>query len=107
AALGLGLVFMRHIQRRSLRVSFILLAAAAIATIFLIWFHDPFAWFHSGHPAEKDFGTYLFAAQVLLGIPFFYILTFAGVEEETEVETGAMAASFAVGVGLLTIHAPQ
>jgi tetratricopeptide (TPR) repeat protein len=107
AALGLGLGLMRHIQRRSLRLSFILLAAAALTTLFLIWFHDPFSWFHGGRSTEKDEGTYLFAVQVLLGIPFFYILTFAGVEEETEVETGAMAASFAVGVGLLTIHRPH
>jgi tetratricopeptide (TPR) repeat protein len=107
AGLGLGLGLMRHIQRRSLRLSFILLAAAALATLFLIWFHDPFSWFHGGRSTEKDDATYLFAAQVLLGIPFFYILTFAGVEEETEVETGAMAASFAIGVGLLTVHSPQ
>ena len=57
-------------------------------------------------PAGKKDAT-LFAVQVLLGIPFFYVLTFAGQEEETEVETGAMCAAFAIALTILTNGLPQ
>jgi hypothetical protein len=46
-------------------------------------------------------------AVLLLGIPGFYLLTFAGVVEESEVESGAMCAALAVGLFLLTEgHSP-
>ena len=105
AGVGLALGLMRHIRQRGLRFGFILLMASALAALLLLWILDPFAWFTTASHTSKD--PTLFALQMLLGIPFFYILTFAGVEEETEVETGAMCATFAVGVSMLTIHQPQ
>src|SRR5260370_113418 len=45
--------------------------------------------------------TTVFGVQLLLGIPFFYVLTFAGQEEESEIEIGAMCATFAVAVPML------
>jgi tetratricopeptide (TPR) repeat protein len=100
--LGLALGLLRHIRRRGLRLGIIMLAAAALTAGFLAWFFDLFG---TGTSGQKN--TTLFGAQVLLGIPFFYLLTFAGVEEETEVETGAMCASFAVGLSILTHGYPQ
>src|SRR5438270_893483 len=44
----------------------------------------------------------LFAVQLLLGIPFFYLLTFAGQEEESEVEIGATCAALSLGLSILT-----
>ncbi len=102
AAVGLALGLMRHIRQRGVRFSFIMLMGAALAAAVLIWYLDLF---DSAPAVSKN--TTLFAVQILLGIPFFYVLTFAGVEEETEVETGAMAAAFAVGVSILTIKEPQ
>ena len=45
--------------------------------------------------------TAIFGLQILLGIPIFYLLTFAGREEESEVEIGVMCA--ALGFGALMI----
>ena len=39
----------------------------------------------------------------MLGLPFFYLLTFAGDAEETEVEAAAICAAMAVGVWLVQI----
>ena len=102
AVLGLCLGLARHIRHRGMRVSFILLLGGALAAGVLLWFINPF------EPAtENGKNSTLFAVQVLLGIPFFYILTFAGQEEETEVETGAMCAAFAVGLSILTFQQPH
>src|SRR5262249_48037228 len=38
---------------------------------------------------------------VLLGIPLFYLLTFAGLAEESEVEIGAMCAALGAGLWML------
>src|SRR5262249_55433880 len=42
----------------------------------------------------------LFGAQLLLGIPLFYLLAFSGKEEESEVEIGALCAALALGIRL-------
>ncbi|HTU20332.1 MAG TPA: tetratricopeptide repeat protein, partial [Gemmataceae bacterium] len=39
--------------------------------------------------------------------PFFYLLTFAGHEEETEIEIGVMCASLGLGLGILTYDSKQ
>ncbi|HEV3080560.1 MAG TPA: tetratricopeptide repeat protein [Gemmataceae bacterium] len=44
----------------------------------------------------------IFGAQLLLGIPLFYLLTFAGRAEETEVEIGVLCAAMALGAAMLT-----
>src|SRR5215831_8440567 len=45
--------------------------------------------------------------QLLLGVPVFYLLTFSGEEEESEVEIGALCAALGLGTALLTNHALQ
>src|SRR5262249_48856872 len=44
---------------------------------------------------------------LLLGIPIFYLLTFAGREEETEIEIGAMCAALGLGAGMLVRDVPS
>lgn len=48
----------------------------------------------------------LFGAQLLLGIPFFMMLTFAGRAEESEIEIGAVCAALGAGMYLLNITPP-
>jgi tetratricopeptide (TPR) repeat protein len=43
----------------------------------------------------------MFAVLLLLGIPLFYLLTFAGIAEETEVEMGAMCAALGAALWML------
>jgi tetratricopeptide (TPR) repeat protein len=43
----------------------------------------------------------LFGTTLLIGIPFFYLLSFAGREEETEVEVAALCSILALGAGML------
>lgn len=45
--------------------------------------------------------------QILLSIPFFYLLTFAGHDEESEIEIGVMCASLGLGLGILTYEYVQ
>src|SRR5258708_2839148 len=49
-------------------------------------------------PEQARFGIIL-----LLGLPFFYLLTFAGREEESEVEIAAMCALLGLGLYLLKL----
>lgn len=48
-------------------------------------------------PSPQQFG-----AQLLVGVPVFYLLTFVGRNEESEMEFGALCAALGVGVFLLT-----
>jgi tetratricopeptide (TPR) repeat protein len=45
--------------------------------------------------------------QLLLGVPVFYLLTFSGYEEESEVEIGALCAALGLGAALMANHALQ
>jgi tetratricopeptide (TPR) repeat protein len=48
-----------------------------------------------------------FAIQVLIGIPFFYLLTFSGHTEETEAEIGIMSGMLGLGLAILIGKNPQ
>ena len=52
------------------------------------------------NPLSEGANLEVFAVQILLGIPFFYLLTFAGHEEETEIEIGALCAVLGLGLGM-------
>jgi tetratricopeptide (TPR) repeat protein len=98
AAVGILFGMIRQVERPPYaRLGLILALAASLVSGALLWLG-----------LIGEFGTpdlfkdpTVFGIQILLGIPFFYILTFAGHEEETEVEIGAMCA--ALGLGLVTI----
>jgi tetratricopeptide (TPR) repeat protein len=102
-----GLVFwmLRYLRQRSVRLGLGLLVAAVLVAGVLLGFGklgefgERFQWQIGADPE-------LFGAQLLLGIPFFYLLNFAGREEETEIEAGALCAALGLGVGLLTPHQP-
>src|SRR5262249_39280860 len=63
--------------------------AAGLVTGAVLWFQ-----FNPDFPKDPDW----FGALVLMGIPLFYLLTFAGMAEETEIEIAAICG--ALGLGL-------
>jgi tetratricopeptide (TPR) repeat protein len=104
----LGLVFsqLRDIQERRYRVGMCLLLAAALVAgaIYLFGYSSKLPF--TDTPVAIDGEVTLesparFGAQILLGIAFFYLLTFAGREEETEVETAVMCAGLALALSML------
>jgi tetratricopeptide (TPR) repeat protein len=97
AVLGVALMLLRQIGRTEARIGTVLVVYAAIVVGVLIWLTQ----YHV--PTDMT----LFAVQVLLGIPFFYLLTFAGQEEESEVDIGACCALLGVGLWVLTHNSIQ
>ncbi len=113
AALGgvaLGVLFgvLRDVRHRLARIGLCLLLAVALGGAALAWLgllQKPLEQLGIPLAVKSPLGEgadlEVFAVQVLLGIPFFYLLTFAGHEEETEVETGALCAVLGVGLAVL------
>lgn len=97
AGAGLGLLFwlLRQVRDRWFRLSLSFAMAAALVGGTLYWLDVHHGFFDD--PAVRT----MFGVQLLLGIPVFYLLTFAGIAEETEVEIGASCA--ALGLGLWAI----
>jgi tetratricopeptide (TPR) repeat protein len=98
AAAGLAFGMLRQVRHRLARGTLIAALAAGLVAAVLFWLGK------IGEPAQPHHlkNTTLFSVQLLLGIPFFYLLTFAGHEEESEVEIGIMCATLGLGLGLLT-----
>lgn len=92
AALGIVFWFLRHVRDRRVRKWLgLAMAAAIIVAAFLILWQFPSALMPQQH--------LMIGVLLLAGIPGFYLLTFASLVEESEVEIAAMCAAF--GVGLL------
>jgi tetratricopeptide (TPR) repeat protein len=103
AAAGLAFGSLRQVRHRLTRIALILALAAGLVGGLLYWlgqFGDLAQMYH------LDDRT-VFAVQILLSIPFFYLLTFAGHEEETEIEIGIICANFGLGLGILTYEQVQ
>jgi tetratricopeptide (TPR) repeat protein len=98
AAAGLAFGLLRQVRDRLVRIGLILVAAAALVAAGLAWL-GLIPGFSQTHTLRDPTA---FALQVLCGIPFFYLLTFCGHEEETEIEIGAMCAALGLGLGILT-----
>jgi tetratricopeptide (TPR) repeat protein len=101
AALGVIFWLLRSVQQRWYRLGLslvlgVVLVAGALACLGRLG--ELAGRLSVGQPADPVF----FGAQMLLGIPFFYLLTFAGREEETEIEIGIMCAALGLGVAMLT-----
>lgn len=95
AFVGVIFALLRQVQKQRVRLLLILLlAGAGVATAY--------GWYDKMGGLEVIKAPVLFAIQLLLGIPFFYLLTFAGQEEESEIEIGAMCAFLALGFAILT-----
>src|SRR5262245_674753 len=101
AVAGFAFGLLRKVRHRLARVVLILALAGGLVGMVLSWL---------GLVDLKLFGassTYVlenttpFAIQILLGIPFFYLLTFSGHEEESEVEIGVMTGLLGLGLGIL------
>jgi tetratricopeptide (TPR) repeat protein len=102
-AAGLAFGSLRQVRHRFARIGLILALAATLVGGLLYWLGQ------FGDLAQKyhlDDRT-VFAVQILLSIPFFYLLTFAGHEEESEIEIGLMCAALGLGLGILTYEQVQ
>ena len=100
-----GLVFgsLRQVRHRLSRIGLILALAAGLVAGLLYWLGQ-FGDLAEKHPLDDPT---VFAVQIFLGIPFFYLLTFAGHEEESEIEIGIMCASLGLSLGILTLEHMQ
>jgi tetratricopeptide (TPR) repeat protein len=104
ALAGLAFGLLHQVRHRLARALLILALAGGLMAAGLSWLGLlPIAIGARYDLAEPA----VFAAQLLVGIPFFYLLTFAGHEEESEVEIGAMCAVLGVGLGILTLGMHQ
>ncbi len=99
AGLGFVMGILPRVRQRNYRITLILLLAAALVA------GGVYGYNHLAGDRLQD-GT-LFAYQVLLGVPFFYLLTFAGQEEETEVEIGAICAALGISLWILWKDQPN
>src|SRR5207247_1184319 len=86
AAVGLCFWALRHVADRGTRLGLSFALAVGLAGGGYYWFG------YLNNPIEGSF-----AAVLLLGIPIFYLLTFAGIAEESEVGIGAMCAALGMG----------
>jgi tetratricopeptide (TPR) repeat protein len=98
AAAGFAFGMLRQVRHRVTRIGLVLILAAGLVAGLLYWlgqFGDLAQQHHLREPT-------IFAVQILLSIPFFYLLTFAGHEEESEIEIGLMCGNLGLGLGILT-----
>lgn len=101
AVLGIVFWLLRRVTNRWGRIGLSLALAAALAGGGLYWFHE--------HAQElRDPAMQItFGCRLLLGLPLFYLLTFAGETEESEVEIGAICAALAIACWTLAqSHSP-
>jgi tetratricopeptide (TPR) repeat protein len=103
AALGLIFGLVRNVRDRWTRLGLSLGLSAALVAAALMWFGTFGDWI----PQLTVRNHIAFGIQLLLGIPFFYLLTFSGQQEESEIEMGTIAALGALGLVMLTSRLPQ
>src|SRR5262249_42190019 len=82
------------------RIAMVLALAAVLVTAGLAWLAPDLVKLFKIKPYHLDNPT-AFAIELLLGIPFFYLLTFAGHEEETEIEIGILSGVLGLGMAIL------
>jgi tetratricopeptide (TPR) repeat protein len=97
ALLGITFGFINQVRRTSTRLGLCLGLAIALVAGALVWFGQ-FGDLYTGWSWPSPIhNKALFGAQLLLGMPFFYLLTFAGREEESEIEIGILCAALGLG----------
>jgi tetratricopeptide (TPR) repeat protein len=106
AAVGLAFGMLRQVRHRLARMGLIAVLAGGLVTAGLSWLGVAQFAFLPIEPLLID-NSRAFAWQLLLAIPFFYLLTFAGHEEESEVEIGIVCAMLGLGLGILVVDNKQ
>jgi tetratricopeptide (TPR) repeat protein len=97
AVLGLAFGLLRRVRDRRVRLGLSLaIAAGLVFAGFALFGKVPGLALQVALPDPTRFGV-----QLLLGMAVFYLLTFVGREEESEVEIGAICAALGVGVMLI------
>jgi tetratricopeptide (TPR) repeat protein len=95
AALGVVFWLLRHLANKWLRLGLCLTLAIALVGGALASYH------YFNELFQDPEVLTMFGVRLLLGIPLFYLLTFAGLAEESEVEIAAICA--ALGLGAWTL----
>ena len=93
--LGVSFCLLQRVTNRWARMASSLVLAIGLIAGAWYGLHESSA-FLQDQPSRNQAGILL-----LLGIPFFYLLTFAGSAEESEVEIGAMSALLGLAIVLL------
>jgi tetratricopeptide (TPR) repeat protein len=94
AIFGYGLSEMRRIQNPLQRLGIVAILCAAVG-IAIYYYLDEYGLLGDEHQQM------LFGVHLLLGIPFFYLLVFCGMAEESEVEIAALCATFGLAMYLV------
>ncbi|MFO0808349.1 MAG: tetratricopeptide repeat protein [Gemmataceae bacterium] len=95
-AVGVGLAALHSVQCPKRRLIYSLLAGAGVVAAGILTLE-----YYPDLVPEADRRT--LGVFLLLGLPFFYLLTFAGEAEESEVEVAAWCTAFALGIWLIKV----
>jgi tetratricopeptide (TPR) repeat protein len=101
AIAGLAFGLLRQVRDRLARLLLVLALAAGLVGMLLSWLGLVNLKLLGATRTYDLESTAPFAVQILLGIPFFYLLTFSGHEEESEVEIAVMSGLLGLGLGIL------
>jgi tetratricopeptide (TPR) repeat protein len=101
ALLGVVFGFLNQVRRPPVRLGLSVGLAMVLAVGALFWFGQFAALLGGLEWASPIHNKTFFGAQLLLGMPFFYLLTFAGREEESEMEIGILCAALGLGWAML------
>ena len=94
AILGYALGELRELTRGFVRLGLSAALCAGVGAALYFWLQD------AGLLEDPTRRT-LLGVHLLLGIPFFYLLVFCGMAEESEVEIAALCATFGLGLWLI------
>ncbi|MFO0937794.1 MAG: hypothetical protein U0798_14920 [Gemmataceae bacterium] len=93
AILGYGFTQLREIKDWRWRLAMAGVVGAGLVAVAILYL-DNAGWLEPD--ARKQFGLF-----ILCGLPFFYLLTFCGIAEESEVEIAALCACLGVSIHLI------
>jgi tetratricopeptide (TPR) repeat protein len=99
AIFGYGLGELRQIRHPLYRLGITAILCAAVGVMLYYWLED--LNFLGDNETERQ----LLGVHLLLGIPFFYLLVFCGMAEESEGEIAALCATFGLGMYLVKFPA--
>lgn len=105
AVAGFAFGLLRQVRDRLARVLLMVVLAGGLVAMVLSWLGVVDLKILR-HTFQLDNPT-PFAVQILLGIPFFYLLTFSGQEEESEVEIAVMMGLLSLALMILFTDARQ